>query len=161
MLHSQFKMLWGCWKSQKKYSRSRGWAKVCEEISAGSPHLSGTTRCYPLASHRRQKPAQLHGEGSRWFLLETWLSLARLVGEQLSSHSKNGVWVGGCYWGGASLQPLVILAPTSFKRSLLLSNQLVSKSGWERAWSILGGCSGQENIAKLQHCHFLSCPWTF
>lgn len=38
-----------------------------------------------------------------------------------------------------SPQLIVILAPTSSNRSLLLSDQAVSKAGWERAWSILGG----------------------
>lgn len=44
LLHSQFEMLQGCWKSQKKCIRSQGSAEVSGETS-GSPHPSGTNRC--------------------------------------------------------------------------------------------------------------------
>lgn len=48
-------------------------------------------------------------------LLEMWLSLATLDGEQPSTHSKNSVWVVGCYFS-------LVFSPTTHRH--LGTNQL-------------------------------------
>ena len=87
LLHSQFEILQGCWKSKKTCSRSQGWGEVCGETLAGFPHLSGTTRCHGHAWET---------ENRAWGSSEAISSgdvAVTFHGEQPSAHSKNGVWV--------------------------------------------------------------------